>query len=110
MTQSPPILASPLRSLSPCVGVSVPEVDSVPFPSSVADASGLVKGPKVGSPPTDSSALHVLEWATPRLNVVQEQEFYDFNTVLDFGAADHVADNSEAPGYKGVDGPESTAR
>ena len=53
--------------------------------------------------------LQVLEWSTPGLNVVQEPEFYDFNIVLDSGAADHVVDDSEAPGYKLLAGAGSRA-
>ena len=37
--------------------------------------------------------LQVLEWSIPGLNVVQEPKFYDFNIVLDSGAADHVVDD-----------------
>ena len=51
----------------------------------------------------------MLEWSTPGLNVVQEPEFYDFNIVLDSGAADHVVDDSEAPGYKVLAGAGSRA-
>lgn len=32
--------------------------------------------------------------------IVQEPQFYDFSIVLDSGAAGHVVDGSEAPGYK----------
>ena len=51
----------------------------------------------------------MLEWSTPGLHVVQEPEFYDINIVLDSGAADHVADSSDAPGYKVSEGPGSKA-
>ena len=76
VAQSPQMLVSPLRNVSPRVGASVPAVDSVPFPSGLVgapetnkDLVGIGKSPgkgcQVGSPPTAPSALHVLEWATP---------------------------------------------
>ena len=58
--------------------------------------------------PLGSQSLNVLELATPRgLNLIEEPEFTDINIVLDSGAADHVADNVEAPGYDVKESPGS---
>ena len=48
--------------------------------------------------------LQVFGWSTPGLNVIQELRFYGFNIVRDLVAADHVVDDSEAPGYNVFEG------
>ena len=44
--------------------------------------------------------LSLLEESRPELNTVAEPEYLDLGIVLDSGAADHVVNKREAPGYK----------
>ena len=53
--------------------------------------------------------LQVLEWSSPSVNVVEQPEHIDFNVVLDSGAAEHVVNSSDTPGYTVVPGPGSQA-
>ena len=43
--------------------------------------------------------LNFLESACPSINVVDVPEFTEFPIVLDSGAADHVVDSADTPGY-----------
>jgi len=53
--------------------------------------------------------LQVLEYVTPNLQVVQEPEYHDIQIVLDSGAADHVVNSRDVPGYKPTPGAGSKA-
>ena len=47
--------------------------------------------------------IHIMETVVAQnLNVVEEPEFIKMDLVIDSGAADHVADTREAPGYEVV--------
>ena len=59
----------------------------------------------IGADSVDSTqqqlcSLNFLDAETPELFTVEQQEFIDFEVVLDSGAADHVADSSSTPGYE----------
>ena len=54
--------------------------------------------------------LQVMEVVTPQeLNIVEEPEYLDINVTLDSGAAEHVADAEDAPGYTVNPSPGSRA-
>jgi hypothetical protein len=55
------------------------------------------------------SALNLLESVSPQLNTLSMQEYTTFNVVLDSGAADHVVDSVETPGYEVQESPGSKA-
>ena len=46
------------------------------------------------------SGLNILESENPEIHALSNQEYGSFNVVLDSGAADHVVDISETPGYQ----------
>ena len=51
-----------------------------------------------------------MEMVAPQgLNMVEEPEFFDMNVTLDSGAAEHVADIDDAPGYTVSPSPGSKA-
>ena len=70
----------------------VDEHDATPD-HSLRDEAGREGGPAY------QALLQVLEWSAPSLNVMDQPEFLDFNVVPDSGAAEHVANSDDAPGY-----------
>ena len=55
---------------------------------------------RTGSSQDGAGRLQVMEVVTPQeLNIVEEPDYIDINVTLDSGAAEHVADASDAPGY-----------
>ena len=57
-----------------------------------------------------AGCLQVMEVVTPHeLNIVEEPDYIDINVTLDSGAAEHVADASDAPGYMVSPSPGSKA-
>ena len=53
-----------------------------------------------GHPPRTEQLLSFLDEEVPQLHVMEENEFIDFEIVLDSGAADHVVDSADTPGYQ----------
>ena len=49
--------------------------------------------------PPQAQPVSFLDSEVPQLNVMEEKEFLDFEVVLDSGAADHVVDSADTPGY-----------
>ena len=57
-------------------------------------------------PPEPPQALF-LESESPSLNVLDTKEYMDFTVVLDSGAAGHVVDSADTPGYEVTESPGS---
>ena len=62
----------------------------------------------VGDLPGDLP-VQILESSEEDILTFDGQDTVPFEVVLDFGAADHVADNADAPGYKLEQSPGSKA-
>ena len=59
--------------------------------------------------PTVERVRGLLQSETPQLNVMHQKEHFDFEVILDSGAAEHVVDNADTPGYELKESPGSRA-
>ena len=97
----------------PAEGVADTPIESAPTKS--GKGRGISKKiEEVLSPPRDlgsklENMLQVLEHSFPSLQMVDEPEFHDLSIVMDSGAADHVVNLRDVPGYKAMPGAGSKA-
>ena len=53
--------------------------------------------------------VNILESENPEIHVMESRDYMPFDVVLDPGAADHVVDNADTPGYTIHESPGSKA-